>query len=57
MKKRVLVCEFLQETNTFNPIPMGLEGFAAIRYAEGQRVCALCQELPCEVHLRRWAEG
>lgn len=50
MKKRVLICEFLQETNTFNPIPMGLEGFAAIRYAEGQQVCALCQELPCEVH-------
>ena len=37
MKKRVLICEFLQETNTFNRIPMGLEGFEAVRYAEGQQ--------------------
>jgi len=50
MKKRVLICEFFQETNTFNPIPMGLEGFAAIRYAEGKQAYALCQALPCELH-------
>ena len=35
-KKRVLVCEFHQETDTFNPFPMALEHFAALRYAEGQ---------------------
>ena len=49
-KKRVLVCEFHQETNTFNPFPMGLEGFAALRYAEGQKAYDLCKELPCAFH-------
>ena len=48
--KRVLVCEFHQETNTFNPIPTGLEGFAAIRHACGQEAYDLCRELPCAFH-------
>lgn len=49
-KKRILVCEFHQETNTFNPIPMGLDGFASLRYAEGQEAYDLCQKLPCAFH-------
>ena len=46
-KKRVLVCEFHQETDTFNPFPMALEHFAALRYAEGQEAYDLCKKLPC----------
>ena len=49
-KKRVLVCEFHQETNTFNPIPTGLEGFAAVRFALGQEAYDLCHKLPCAFH-------
>ncbi len=49
-KKRVLVCEFHQETNTFNPIVMPLEAFKALRYAEGIEGYNLCKSLPCTVH-------
>ena len=49
-KKRVLVCEFHQETNTFNPMTGGLELFQSIRYAEGQKAYALCKNLPCAFH-------
>ena len=50
MKKRVLICEFHQETNTFNPLPMKLEHFAALRYARGQEAYDLCKKLPCAFH-------
>lgn len=35
-KKRILVFEFHQETDTFNPITTGLEGFRRRYYAEGE---------------------
>ena len=35
-KKRILLCEFYQETNTFNPIPYSLDMFREFRYAEGK---------------------
>ena len=49
-KKRVLLCEFHEESNTFNPIVMNLDGFAAVRYAEGEQACQLCKTLPCAFH-------
>ena len=49
-KKRVLVCEFHQETDTFNPFLTTLESFAALRYAEGQEAYDLCKKLPCAFH-------
>lgn len=49
-KKRVLICEFHQETNTFNPLTMKLEHFAALRYARGQEAYDLCKKLPCAFH-------
>ena len=36
MKKRILICEFHQETNTFNPIINGVERFNAGDVFEGQ---------------------
>ena len=30
--KRVLICEYHQETNTFNPIPFTVEAFRGQRY-------------------------
>lgn len=48
--KRVLICEFHQETNTFNPAPTGLDRFRALRCAEGQQAYDLCKELPCAFH-------
>ena len=36
--KRVLVCEFLHETNTFNPIVTGLEGFCYLEGEDGSRL-------------------
>ena len=48
--KKVLICEFHQETNTFNPLPMKLEHFAALRYANGQEAYELCKKLPCAFH-------
>ena len=50
MGKRILICEFHQETNTFNPLPMKLEHFAALRYARGQEAYDLCKKLPCAFH-------
>jgi len=49
-KKRILICEFHEETNTFNPLNMGLEGFASLRYAEGKEAYRLCKELSCAFH-------
>lgn len=47
MKRRILICEFYHETNTFNPQLMDLEGFKAIRYAEGKDLYDICKKLPC----------
>lgn len=49
-KKRVLVCEFHEETNTFNPVVMSVDGFRVVRYAEGQEAYDLCKEIPCAFH-------
>ncbi|MBQ3549298.1 MAG: M81 family metallopeptidase [Oscillospiraceae bacterium] len=49
-KKRVLVCEFHQETDTFNPIVMTKEDFAAFRYAEGEEGYRLCKGQHCATH-------
>ena len=38
MKKRILVCEYHQESNTFNPIVSPLEKFAAAYGYEGDTV-------------------
>ena len=35
MKKRVLLCEFYQESNTFNPQKSDLDDFKVVRLAEG----------------------
>ncbi len=48
--KKILICEFHQETNTFNPIPDGWECFRAGRYMEGQEICDICKDIPCAVH-------
>lgn len=49
-KKRVLICEFHQESDTFNPITMPLSVFAAYRYAEGQEAYDRCKEQVCAFH-------
>lgn len=49
-KRKVLVCEFHEETNTFNPIVMDLDGFKVVRYAEGQEAYDLCSTIPCAFH-------
>ena len=40
MKKRVLICKFHQETNTFNPIVNGIDRFNAGDIFEGDRIYA-----------------
>lgn len=52
MKKtyRVLVCEFHQESNTFNPEVYPLEQFAATRYLEGAAFQRVCMDVPCAAH-------
>ena len=50
MNKRVIVCEFHEETNTFNPTVMEKEGFEVVRFAEGQEAYNLCVKLPCAFH-------
>lgn len=49
-KKRVLICEFHQETDTFNPILMKKDDFAAFHYTEGEAGYALCKEQNCATH-------
>lgn len=46
-KKRVLICEFHQETDTFNPILMTKEDFAAFRYTEGMEGYRICKNHSC----------
>lgn len=50
MKKRVLVCEFHQESDTFNPLVYGIESFASRRYANGREAYEICKKLPCAFH-------
>lgn len=48
--KKIIICEFHQESNTFNPIPFDLEMFKAQRYAEGQAAYKAAKPLPCAFH-------
>ena len=50
IRYRILVCEFHQETNTFNPLNSGIEQFEAIRYLKDEAFFDVCRELPCAVH-------
>lgn len=45
-KKRVLLLEFCQETDTFNPIHMGLEDFRRRYYAEGEEAYHNMKRVP-----------
>ena len=49
-KKRILILEFFQETNTFNPLPAGLEVFQAKRVAEGKELYDTVKALPGAMH-------
>ena len=49
-KKRVLVFQFHQETDTFNPIPTTMEDFRDFRLSEGEEAYRECKELPCSFH-------
>ena len=46
-KKRVLICELHQESDTFNPIVMDLPEFEHTRYAEGADFFARIAPLKC----------
>ena len=46
-KKRVLVCEFFQETDTFNPILTAHDSFQRFRSLEGQDAYDACKKLRC----------
>ena len=48
--KRVLICEFHEESDTFNPEIVELSFFEGVRYAEGKEAYDLCKELPCAFH-------
>lgn len=48
--KRVLICEFHQESNTFNPQPFGLAEFRGQRLEMGQAAYDACKLLPCAYH-------
>lgn len=50
MKKRVLLCEIHEESDTFNPLIYGLDSFASRRYAMGQEAYDICKKLPCAFH-------
>ena len=47
---RVLICEFHQESNTFNPLNCSIEQFEAIRYLEGEEFFCKCRSVACAVH-------
>jgi len=49
-KFRVLVCEFHQETDTFNPIPYTLDRFAHTRHLEGAAFYDACKSLRVAAH-------
>ena len=48
--KKILLCEFHGETNTFNPLLQDLAAFSAVRFLEGEEACRVCRKLPCAVH-------
>ena len=48
--KRVLICEYHQETNTFNPIPFTVEAFRGQRCTAGRDAYETCRQLPCAFH-------
>lgn len=39
-RKKIFLCEFHQETNTFNPVTAQLDKFQATRYAQGDEISA-----------------
>ncbi len=43
----ILLCEFYHETNSFNPNILSIDGFKAIRFAEGRDFYDKCKNLPC----------
>ena len=49
-KKRVIICEFHQEGDTFNPEIFGLDAFEARRYTQGQASYDACKVIPCVFH-------
>ena len=49
-KKRVLVCEYHQESNTFNPIVSPLKKFTAALGYEGEEIFAARMKTPIQVH-------
>jgi len=49
-KKRILVCEFQQETDTFNPIVMGYEFFLRYDHIEGEEAYKEIKTLPIAAH-------
>ena len=50
-RKRVLVCEFHQESDTFNPLVSTLENcFQKVRCAEGKEAYDLAKAVPCALH-------
>ena len=48
MSKRILVCEFRQESNTFNPVPCAMPVFSRRRFAEGQQAYAIAKSAPSD---------
>ncbi len=48
--KRIFVCEFRQETNSFNPIINGLEEFQRGGIFEGKEMIAALSEMHCAMH-------
>lgn len=48
--KKVIICEFHQESNTFNPMSFTLDMFKAQRYAEGKAAYDISKPLPCAFH-------
>ena len=50
-RKRVLICEFHQESDTFNPLISTLENcFEKVRCAEGQEAYDMAKLVPCALH-------
>ena len=49
-KRRILILEFFQETNTFNPLKAGIDFFEAKRVAEGNELYNIVKKLPGALH-------
>ena len=48
MPKRVFVCEFHQESNTFNPVPCAMPFFTSKHVAEGREAYDECKAAPLD---------